>query len=34
VVLNGHREGRLLAHTLDSLTLARNYAAERGCGKR
>lgn len=32
VVLNGHREGRLLAHTLDSLTLARNYAAERGCG--
>lgn len=32
VVLNGHREGRLLAHTLKSLALARDHASERGCG--
>lgn len=30
VVINGHREGQLLAHTLESLALARDYAAERG----
>lgn len=32
VVLNGHREGQLLAHTLESLSLAREEAAERGLG--
>ncbi len=32
VVVNGHCEGAVLARTLDSLALARRYAAERGCG--
>lgn len=32
VVLNGHREGQLLVHTLESLLRAREDAADRGLG--